>query len=171
MRNMKGFFPNLFLAWPGVSGQRPAWFIMLLAAMASGGVYAAAGLALMLLAASTEGEGPSPAMAALFSCLLWGASTLWYHLVYLLAYRRAAAEGASGGIERRYSVWGGPLFLLIVFVSKALWLLLKYAAAPLIPFALVIEVRDAPGPGAVAGDALCVALMLYPFILLMDWLH
>ena len=50
MRDMKGFFPNLFLGWLGPGGGRPAWLVMLLAAMASGALYTVAWAVLVLLA-------------------------------------------------------------------------------------------------------------------------
>lgn len=80
MRDMKGFFPNLFLGWLGPGGGRPAWLVMLLAAMASGALYTVAWAVLVLLArggALFAEEGASAAAAALLALLLWGSSTLW----------------------------------------------------------------------------------------------
>ena len=152
----------------GVDERRPAWYVMLLAATASGTAYAAAWLAAMILSPAFSASGePLPAvMIALIALTMWGSSTLWYHLLYLVWYRRASAEGAEPGAETSYSVWGGPVFMLAMLLLKLLWVLLKYVFAPIIPFALIVELRNVPVVGVAVCNVACVALMLYPLIAL-----
>ena len=53
-----------------------------------------------------------------------------------------------------------------MFLLKLLWALLKYVGAPIIPFALLIELRNVPTVGIAACNAACIALVLYSLIAL-----
>ena len=158
MTRYKGLFPRLFMDRMGGSG-RPAWFVLLLAAMASAAAYVVVWAAIVALVWSQGRMGYSPAVVAFCLAFIWAESTLWFHAVYLLRARLGNVEGA---VERRFEVWGGPVFMLALFLIKAMWLAIKYFAAPLVPFMLVIELHNVPVVGPAICNALCVALLLYP---------
>lgn len=169
MHSMKGLVPRLFLTQIGVDARHPAWFVMLLAAMVSGAVYSAAWLVAMLFLPTVSlsaGEPVPVGVVALLTLTMWGTSTLWYHVLYLVWYRRSRTAGTGMGVESHYSVWGGPLSMILVLLAKMVWMLLKYVVAPLIPFMLVVELRSIPGIGAAICNVACVALTLYPVIAL-----
>ena len=168
LRKTKGLVPRYFLMRFGVDEQRPAWYVMFLAAMASGAVYATAWLAVMILLPffSTSGGSIPAVMVILLTLTLWGSSTLWYHLLYLVWYRRSKAAGPKPETETSYSVWGGLVFMFVILLLKLMWVLLKYICAPMIPFMLIVELRNIPLVGTAVCNIACVALMLYPLIML-----
>ena len=160
MTRYKGLLPRLFMDRMGGSG-RPAWFVLLLAAMASAAAYVAVWAAIVVFVWSQGRMGYEPAVVVFCLAFLWAESTLWFHAVYLLRGRLGSTESAVG---TKLEVWGGPVFMFALFLIKAMWLAIKYFAAPLIPFMLVIELRNVPVVGPAVCNALCVALLLYPAV-------
>lgn len=81
----------------------------------------------------------------------------------MAGYHRAAAAETAAETDGRFVVWGGALFWLVALTGKALWMLLKYAVAPLAPLVLVLGLKDVPAAGDAACVAACAALAAYPF--------
>lgn len=177
---IKGFVPNLFLSHLGVSEKRPAWYVMLLAAMASGALYTAFWLAVFIIIPLISTSYKSPFIgSALYYIIVvfmmvafWGSSTLWYHLIYLRWYKQQTAPKDEEDEPRAtYGILGTPLFWLLAAVC---WLMLKLIlifVPPLIPFIFVIDLLgrglgSLPVVGNVLFVIILLALMLYPFIAL-----
>lgn len=162
MARRMGFFPNLFLETLGVSERRPAWFVLLLSAMATAALYAACLAAIALLGSRSRG-GPTPLAPAQFAftiLFIWAEATLWYHLVYVAKYHW---EGMGETVEERHvEFWGSAPVMLVLLTLKLLWFAFKYAVAPLLPIFLVIVLQEIPDIGPVLRDATCVVFILYP---------
>ena len=160
MAKKRAFLPNLFLRSVGVSETRPAWFVMLLAAMVTAAVYVAAWIAfaLFLITQGTEWK-MGPAVTAILVAFIWGEATLWYHLVYLAQWRFSNDEERP---ERHVEIWGDLIFMAILALLKLIWICLKYIMAPLIPCMLVFELLKIPGIGDAVCSIACILLALYP---------
>lgn len=157
-----GLFPNFFLEAMGVGRRRSAWFVMLVAAMATAALYTACFMALAL-AAQSRGDASSTLTAAqgiFFVLLLWASATIWYHLAYVAKYHWASVADEPG--ETRFEFWGSTLIVLALLALRAMWVIIKYAFAPLLPLLLVTSLRYVPGAGPALLDIACIATLLYP---------
>lgn len=160
-RGPKGFMPNLFLEVFSNSGERPIWFVMLLAAMASSAIWVVVLLAVMQIAQVPllTLQGYSIVGNIFGFSFLWCEATVWFHLVYLL---QAHSNNDADAKEREVEVWISPIGMLVMFFAKAGWMILKYAVAPLIPIVLVSELGDMLGFGAILFDIASMFFLLYP---------
>lgn len=168
----RGYIPRTFLRKLGAGGARPAWFVLFLAAAATAAAWAGALVLLLLLAQSLAADGaaapswvaPGPAGGFL---LLWDMAVLWYHLVYLVSYRLGLWDGDREG--GRLVVWDGPLFMALATTARLLWLVMKYVAAPMLPFLLAATFRQTTGIGSAPVDLMCLAVLLYPALVLLAY--
>lgn len=169
----RGYIPRTFLRKLGADGARPAWFVLFLAAAATAAAWAGALVLLLLLAQSlAAGGAAAPSWGALGPVggflLLWDMAVLWYHLVYLASYRLGLwDEGREGGL--RFEVWGGRLFVALATTARLLWLVMKYVAAPMLPFLLAATFRQTTGIGSAPVDLLCMAVLIYPAAVLLAY--
>lgn len=149
MARQRGFFPNFFLEAVGVSETRPAWFIMLLAAMATAAVWAGGWVAFYVAGQSMPswtGDPLGPGTLVAMLLLFWAIAVPWYHVVYQLGYGRTRLNNEeSEAKETRWEVWGGGvLFWAAYLMLRLVWAVLKYVAAPFIPIVLADALRDVP---------------------------
>lgn len=172
MSASKGYIPRTFLQRLGVSKTRPAWFVLFLAAVTTAGIWAGALILFLLLARLFLGNGLGPISSwgplnwLGGFLLLWDMAVLWYHVVYLIGHR---LDGWDEGhtVEHRLELWGSPLFMLLAATARLLWLAMKYVAAPMLPFLLAATFRQTTGIEDAPVDLLCMAVLIYPVIVLL----
>lgn len=167
MRRRGAFFPNFFLEAVGVSETRPAWFIMLLAAMATAAVWAGAWVAFFALLQSTPGwtgEKFQLPMFLLMFLLFWAISVSWYHVIYLWGLRKERYDEPA--TETRWEVWGSLPFMIILFIVKIMWVIAKYAIAPFIPMIIADGLRSIPTVGGALANVAIIVVVAYPLIAL-----
>ena len=172
MSASRGYIPRTFLQRLDVSKGRPAWFVLFLAAVATAAIWAGA-LVLLLLLAQLFGSGGTGVISSWGPLnwlggfrLLWDMAVLWYHLAYLVGHRLGRwDEGRT--VERRLEVWGGPLSMVLAATARLLWLVMKYVAAPMLPFLLAATFRQTTGIESAPVDLLCLAVLAYPAAVLL----
>ena len=162
MARRMGVFPNLFLETLGVSERRPAWFVLLLSAMATAVLYTICFVVIALLGSQGMNSFSSLSVVQVVLTILfvWAEATLWYHIVYIVRYHWTRMGESSEG--SRVEFWGSAPVIIVLLIFKWLWFAFKYAVAPLIPIFLVIALQEIPGAGPALRDATCVAFMFYP---------
>lgn len=151
IKDINSFIPNFFLNLFDVNNRRPLWFVLLLAAMASGAIYTAFWLVIGFVLSTTNQNLISSNsfgvyILVFFYLCLWSSATLWYHIEYIVRYRygRLMSESAEPEEKTSWSIWGTPLALLLVFafelVIKLLWMVLRFFVVPMFPFILAIYI-------------------------------
>lgn len=57
--------------------------------------------------------------------------------------------------------------MALAATARLLWLVMKYVAAPMLPFLLAATFRQTTGIGSAPVDLLCMAVLIYPAVVLL----